>query len=165
MIKSNQNAWLKPYIDINTDLKEKQKVISKKIFLSWHIMHFLEKTMKNVSKNREIKLVTTARRRNYLVSEPSFHNTKFFIENLLGIEMKITEILLIKPFYLGLSILELIKILMYEFWRDYVKPKYGKKAKLCYMDTNSFTVYIKQMIFMKTLHKKLKPDLILQILS
>ena len=50
-------------------------------------------------------------------------------------------------------------------WYDCVKPKYGKKAKLCYMDTDSFTVYIKQMIFMKTLHKKLKPDLILQILS
>ena len=48
-----------------------------------------------------------------------------------------------KPVHLGLSILELSKILMYEFWYDYVKPKYGEKAKLCYMDTNSFIVYIK----------------------
>ena len=48
-----------------------------------------------------------------------------------------------KPVYLGLSILELSKILMYEFWYDYVKPKYGEKAKLCYMDTDSFIVYIK----------------------
>ena len=53
-----------------------------------------------------------------------------------------------KPVYLGLSILELSKILMCEFWYDYVKLKYGEKAKLCYMDTNSFTVYIKQMIFL-----------------
>ena len=57
--------------------------------------------------------------------------------------MKKTEILMNKPVYLGLSILELSKILMYEFWYDYVKPKYGEKAKLCYMDTNSFIVYIK----------------------
>ena len=48
-----------------------------------------------------------------------------------------------KPVHLGLSILELSKILMYEFWYDYVKPKYGEKAKLCYMDTDSFIVYIK----------------------
>ena len=52
-----------------------------------------------------------------------------------------------KPVYLGLSILELSKILMYEFWYDYVKPKYGEKAKLCYMDTDSFIVYIKTDIY------------------
>ena len=48
-----------------------------------------------------------------------------------------------KSVYLGLSILELDKILMYEFWFDYVKPKYGEKAKLCYIDTGSFVVYMK----------------------
>ena len=48
-----------------------------------------------------------------------------------------------KPVYLGCSILELSKILMYEFWYDYVKPKYDEKAKLCYMDTDNLIVYIK----------------------
>ena len=56
---------------------------------------------------------------------------------------KKAEILMNKPVYLGLSILELSKILMNEFWNDYVKPKFGKKAKLYYMDTDSFIVYIK----------------------
>ena len=101
------------------------------------------KTIENMRKNRNIKLVTTERRRNYLVSEPNYHTTKFFTENLLAIEMKKTEILMNKPVHLGLSILELSKILMYEFWYDYVKPKYGEKAKFCYMDTDSFIVYIK----------------------
>ena len=101
------------------------------------------KTMENVRKHRDIKLVVTERRRNYLVPEPNYHTTKFFAENLLAIEMKKAEILINKPAYLGLSILELIKILMYEFWYNYVKPKYGEKMKLCYMDTDSFTVYIK----------------------
>ena len=101
------------------------------------------KTMENVRKHRDIKLVVTERRRNYLVPEPNYHTTKFFAENLLAIEMKRAEILINKPAYLGLSILELIKILMYEFWYDYVKPKDGEKMKLCYMDTDSFTVYIK----------------------
>ena len=66
-------------------------------------------------KHRDIKLVTTERRRNYLVSEPNYHTTKFFAENLLVTEMKKTQIVMNKPVYLGLSILELSKILMYEF--------------------------------------------------
>ena len=63
------------------------------------------------------------------------------LENLLAIEMKKTQIHMNKPVYLGVSILELSKMLIYEFWYDYVKPKYGEKAKLCYMDTNTVTVY------------------------
>ena len=101
------------------------------------------KTIENVRKHRDIKRVTTERRRNYLVSEPNYHTTKFFTENLIAIEMKKTEIILNKPVFLGLSILELSKILMYKSWYDYVKPKYDEKAKLCYMDTDSFIVYIK----------------------
>ena len=99
--------------------------------------------MENVRKHRDIKLVTTERRRNYLVSEPNYHTAKFFTKHLLAIEMKKTEIHMNKRVCLGLSILELRKILMYVFWYDYVKPKYDKKAKMCYMDTESFIVYIK----------------------
>ena len=99
--------------------------------------------MEIVRKRRDIKLATTERRRNYSVSEPNFHTTKLFTESLLTIEMKKTNVLMNKLFYLGLSIQELRKILMYEFWYDYVKPKYGEKAKLCYMVTDSFIVYIK----------------------
>ena len=67
------------------------------------------------------------------------------------------------PVYLGLSVLELSKILMYEFWYGYVKPKYDEKTKLCYMDTDSFIVYIKPMKFIMKLQKMLKLNLILQI--
>ena len=83
-----------------------------------------------------IKLFTTERRRNYLVSEPNYHTTKFFTENLLAIEMKKTKILLNKPVCLGLSILELNKILIYEFWLDYVKPNYGEKANIVFIKTD-----------------------------
>ena len=75
----------------------------------------LRKTMKNVRKHRDIKLVTRERRRNYLVSESNYHTTKVFTENLLTTKMKKTQILMNKPVYLGISILELSKILMYEF--------------------------------------------------
>ena len=65
------------------------------------------------------------------MSEPNYHTTKFFTEYLLAIEMKRTQILMNKPVYLGLSRLEISQILMYEFWYDYVKPRYGEKSKLC----------------------------------
>ena len=79
--------------------------------------------MENVRKHKSFKLVTTERARNYLVSEPSYHITKLFTKYLLAIEMKITEILINKSDYLGLSVLELSKILLYNFWYDYVKTK------------------------------------------
>ena len=90
-------------------------------------MQLFGKTMENVRKHRDIKLVTTGRSRNYLVSEPNHQTKKFFTENLLAIEMKKKQILMNIPIYLGLSILELSKILKYQFWYDYVKPKHGEK--------------------------------------
>ena len=98
------------------------------------------KTMENARKHENIKLVMTESRRNYLVSEPNYRATKFFTENPLAKEMGKTQILMNKPSYLGLSILDLSKAVMYEFWYDYVKPKYGENARLCYMDTDSFIV-------------------------
>ena len=69
------------------------------------------------------------------IRQPNYHSTKFIIENLLAIEMKKNKILMNKPTYLGLSILESNKILIYKFWYDYVKAKYGEKSKFCYMVT------------------------------
>ena len=101
------------------------------------------KNMENVRKYGDIKLLTTEKRRNHLVSEPNYQTTKLFTEKLLAIEMKKTQIIMNKPAYLGLSILDLGKTVMYECWCDYVKPKYGEKARLCYMDTDSFIFHVK----------------------
>ena len=101
------------------------------------------KTMENVRKHRSIKLVTTEGRRNYLASEPNFDTTKFFTENLLVIEMRKAQVLMNKLAYLGLPILDLSETVVYEFWYDYVKPKYGENAKFCYMDTDNFIFYVK----------------------
>ena len=101
------------------------------------------KAMKNVRKHRDIKLVTTDKRRSQLVSEPIYHTSKYFSEDFLGIEMKKTKLKMNKLVYLRLSILEFSKILMYEFWHDYIKSNYKDNTKLCYMDTDSFIIYIK----------------------
>ena len=101
------------------------------------------KTMENVRKHRDIKLVTTDRKKNCLVSEPNYNTTKCFSENLLVIQMKKMKVEMKKPVYLGLSVLEISKTLMYEFWYDYIKPKYQQNAKVCYIETNSFIIHIK----------------------
>ena len=80
---------------------------------------------------------------NYLLSEPNYHITFFFSGNSLTIEIKKTQLFMNKPAYLGLSLLEISKIVMYELWYDYVKTKCGEQSKSCYMDTESFMVYIK----------------------
>ena len=78
----------------------------------------------------------------------------------MAMEMKKTKVKMNKPIYLGMSMLDISKTLMYEFWYDYIKPKFGDRAKLCYMDTDNFVIYIKLKIFMKTLQMMLKDGLI-----
>ena len=87
------------------------------------------KTMENVRKHRDIKLVKTDYERNKLVSEPNYHRMKLISENLSIIEMKKVKVKMNKPIYLGLSILEISKIIRYEFWYDYMKKKYGDMVK------------------------------------
>ena len=117
------------------------------------------KTMENQKKYRDIKLVTTERRTNCLVSEPNYETIKFFTKNLVTIEMKKIQITMNKPVYLGLSILDLSQIVLYDFWHDYIKPKYDERAKLSYTDTHSFIGHIKKKISTNILQKKLNQDL------
>ena len=107
------------------------------------------KTMENVRKYRDIKLVTTDKKRSKLVSEPNYHTMNYISEDLSIIEMKRTKVKMNKPIYLGLSIIDISKILMYEFWYNYMKPKYNDNVKLCYMDTDSFVMNIKTKDFYK----------------
>ena len=106
-------------------------------------MLFLEKTMENVKKQRDIKLVATLKRRNQLVSESNYHTTKYFLENLLAIEMKKIKVKMNKAMYLGLYLLDISKTLRYVFQYDYIKPKYQDNTKLSYMDTDNFIIHIK----------------------
>ena len=105
--------------------------------------------MENIRKHREIKLVTTDKKRSKLVSEPNYHTINLISEDLSIIEMKKTKVKMNKPIYLGLSILEISKTSMYEFWYDYMKPKYANNVKLYYMDTDSFIMNIKTNDFYK----------------
>ena len=127
---------------MNTNYRKKAKNEFEKDFFKLMINSVYGKTMEDKRIHRDIELVTTEKRRSILVSKPNYHTTKHFSENLLAIEMKKTKVKMNKPVYLGMSILDISKMLMYKFWYDYIKPKYEDRAKLCYTDTDSFIIHI-----------------------
>ena len=149
VIEFNQEAWLKKYIDMNTELRKKASNDFEKDFFKLMNNAVFGKTMEDVRKHRDIKLVKTDYKRNKLVSDPNYHIMNLISENLSIIEMKKVKMKMNKPIYLGLSILEVSKIIMYEFWYDYMKKKHGDMVKLCYMDTDSLIMNIKTKDFYK----------------
>ena len=149
IIEFSQKAWLKSYIDMNTELRKLAKDDFEKDLFKLMNNAVFGKTMENIRKHRDIKLVTIDKKRNKLVSEPNYHTISYISEDLSINEINKTRVKMNKSIYLGLSILDISKILMYEFWYDYMKPKYGNRVKLCYMDTDSFIMSIKRMIFIE----------------
>ena len=140
VIEFNQENWLKSYIDMNTKLRKE----AKNDFDFFKLMNnsVSGKTMENMRTHRDIKLVTTDEKRNKLVLEPNCYTTKRFSKNLLTTEMKKTKVKMNKAVYLGMSVLDISKTLMYKFWYDYIKPKYKDRAKLCYTDTDRLNIHI-----------------------
>ena len=137
-----QSARLKPYIDKNAELRQNVKSEYEKDFFKLMNNSFFGKTMENVRGHRDVKLIVTEERRKKLVSEPNYDSYKQFSNDLMSIEMRKTEVLMDKPIAVGQAILDISKTLMYEFWYDYLKPKYQDKLKLCYMDIDSFIIHI-----------------------
>ena len=140
---------MKLYIDVNTDLRKQAKTDFEKDSFKLMNNSVFGKTMENVRNHRDIKLIVTNGRRKKLVSEPNFHTSKHFSEELMAIEMRKTKVTMNKPVYLGQAILDISKTLMYEFWYDYLKPKYDDKVKICYMDTDSLIIHVKTEDFYK----------------
>ena len=134
---------------MNTELRKLVKNDFEKDLFKLMNNSVFAKTMENIRKHRDIKLVPIDKKRSILVSEPNYHTINLISEDLSIIEMKKAKVKMNKPIYLGLSILEISKILMYEFWYDYMKPKYNDDVKLCYMDTDSFIMNIKPNDFYK----------------
>ena len=148
-IEFKQSAWLKEYIGFNTKLRTAATNDFEKDFYKLMNNSVFRKTMENIRKHRNIKLVTN--RETYLkaVMKPNFKSGVLFGENLMGCEMGKIKVVMNKPVYLGQTILDLSKIVMYEFHYDYIVPKYGKKLDLCYMDKDSLIYKIEMEDFYK----------------
>ena len=107
---------------MNTELRKNAQNKFEKNFFKLMNNSVFRKTMENVRNHRDIKLVTSDKRRKRLVSEPNYHSHKKFSDHLMAIEMKKTRVKMAKPLYLGMLMLDISKILKYEFWYDHINP-------------------------------------------
>ena len=142
VIEFNQSDWMKPYIDFNTQLRTLATNDFEKDFFKLMNNSVFAKTMENVRKHRNIKLVTNKAQYLKTIMKPNFKSGVLFGKSLMGCEMGKIKVVVKKPVYLGQAILDLSKIVMYEFHYDYMKPKF-KDPQLCYMDTDSLIYNIK----------------------
>ena len=134
---------MKPYIDFNTQLRSKAANDFEKDFFKLMNNSVFGKTMENIRKHRNMNLVTSEDVNLKTVKKPNFKSGVLFRENLMGCEMEKIKVVMSKPVYLGQVILDLSKLVMYEFHYDYMKPKYNDNLQLCYMDTDSLVCHIK----------------------
>ena len=142
-IEFDQSAWLAPYINFNIQLRTKAKNNFKKAFFELMNNSVFGKTMENMRKHKDISFTTNEEAYFKRVMKPNYKSGIWFSENLMGCEMEKIRIFMNKSVYLGQAILDLSKIIMYEFHYDYMLPKYGKHLKPCYMDTDSLVYDIK----------------------
>ena len=148
-IEFDQSPWLKTYIDFNTALRTAATNDFEKDFSKLMNNSVFGKTMENIRKHRNIKLVTTEERYLAAVMRPNFKAGVLFGDNLMGFEMGTIKVVMNKPVYLCQAILDLSKMVMYEFHYDYMVPKYNGRLRLCYMDTDSLVYDIQTDDFYK----------------
>lgn len=164
-ITFKQSAYLKKYIDLNTQLRQKSTTAFEQDFFKLLNNSVFGKTLENNESRVNIHLVnqwndsenktkkrTSAER---LIASPHFHSASIFTENLVAIQLKQEEIILDKPIYIGFSVLELSKTHMYNFHYNIIKPFYQNRVQLCYTDTDSFVYIINTNDFYKDLKSNL----------
>ncbi|KAJ4438065.1 hypothetical protein ANN_14004, partial [Periplaneta americana] len=142
VIKFKQSYWLKQYIHLNTELRKNAKNNFEKDFFKLMNNAVFGKTMENVRKRLHFRLVSNDEKLKKLISKPYFLDRVIYAENLMGIHLAQTQILFDKALYVGICILELSKVHMYNFHYSIMKEELGDKLKLCYVDTDSFIYLI-----------------------
>ena len=141
-IKFEESAWLKPYIDLNTNLRAKAQNDFEKDFFKLMNNSVFGKTMENIRNRVDIRLVTRESQAKKLTCKPNYQHHTIFSKKLAAVHMKKVSLKFNKPVYLGMSILDISKTLMYDFHYNYIKPKYGDSAKLLFTDTDSLAYEI-----------------------
>ena len=155
-IKFIESEWMRSYIDMNTKLRAKAKNNFEKDFYKLMNNSVFGKTMENIRNRVNVKLVNSVEKLKKLTAKPNFRSRKIFNENLISVHMKKTSLLMNKPVYLGMCILDLSKTVMFDFHYNYIKPKYGDKAKLLFTDTDSLMYLIETEDFFKDISEDVK---------
>ena len=149
-----QFEWMKPYIEKNTKLRIESKNSFEKDFFKLMNNAIFGKTIENIRKRQNIKIIDNVKKAKKLSSQPNFKRSTIFDENLIAIHLQETEIYFNKPIYVGQAILDTSKTLMFDFHYNYIQPKYEKKAELLFTDTDSLMYEIETEDFYKDIKKR-----------
>ena len=152
VLEFDQKPWLKEYIDFNTEKRKQAKNDFEKDFFKLMNNAVFGKTMENLRKRKNVKLITEIQRLNKYVSKPGFVSSKIFNDNLVAVHNVKEQLVLNKPVYVGFCILDLSKWLMYDFHYGYTKNKYGEKAQLLFTDTDSLCYEVETEDFFKDMY-------------
>lgn len=161
VLKFKQMPWLKPYIDLNTSLRNNASNEFERDFFKLMVNSIFGKTMENVENRVNIKLVSHWERRihslgaEHYIAKPYFKSATIFCENLAAIELNKTIVKYDRPVFVGFSILEIAKTVIYEYFYGFLKPLYGDKVKLLYTDTDSLIIFVKTENFYDDMKKNL----------
>ena len=141
-LEFNQSPWLKQYIDFNTEKRKNAKNSFEKDFFKLMNNIVFGKTMENLHKRVDVRLVTNEKKLDKLTAKPTYMSSKIFNENLMAVHKVKERLTLNRLAYVGMCILDLCKTLMYDFHYNYIKKKYGDRAELLFTDTDSLTYEI-----------------------
>ena len=141
VLKFVQSPWLKPYIDLNTSLRKSANNKFEEGFAKLMNNSFFGKTCEDVRKYRDVKIVLDKKKAEKLISRPSLEQCKIYEENLVALQLKRKNVTLNKPRYIGMSVLEISKLIMYDFHYDFIMKNYPG-SKLLFSDTDSFCYWI-----------------------
>jgi len=155
-ITFEESAWLKKYIDLNTELRTKATNDFEKDFFKLMSNSVFGKTMENIENRVDVRLVCHENEAIKLTAKPNYDRHTIFDENLIAVHMKRTKLVYNKPIYLGMCILDLSKTLMYDFHYNYIKKKYGDDAMLLFTDTDSLAYEIKTENFYKDINNDIE---------
>ena len=142
VIQFNQSPWLKDYIEFNTTKRKASTSSFEKDFFKLLNNAVYGKTLENLRKRRNIELTNCEKRSKKLVASPNFKTFKIFNEDLVAVERTKQTVLMNRPIYIGFCVLELSKLLMYQFHYGYVKEKYSNRAQLLFTDIDSLCYHI-----------------------
>lgn len=152
ILQFKQSLWLKPYIDLNTELRKNAENDFEKMFFKLQINAIFGKTLENLRNRVNIKLINKYFGKSgaqTLIAKPNFKRFTIFDEDLVAIELLNTHIVMNKPMIIGMSILDISKLTMYSFLYNFIKPKFGSKCQVAYTDTDSFILDIETEDFYK----------------
>ena len=155
ILEFDQNPWMKGYIEFNTEIRKKATNAFEKDFFKLMNNSVFGKKMENIRNRVDIKLVNNKKKAIELTRKLNYNSWTWFSENLVATHMNRIKLYFNKPIYIGMSILDISKTLIYNFHYKYMNPKFKQNQQLLFTDTDSLCYEIKNVDF----YKEIKPDI------